>query len=95
MATIGLQEPTLQSRPSREDDTRQAGHIENPPRFQGKLKSLLIGVNHHAVVIRLPGIHSGPQTLSHNHLRARCRSINRADDHADVSLHSDSSGISQ
>lgn len=55
------------ARPSREDDTRQAGHIENPPRFQGKLKSLLIGVNHHAVVIRLPGIHSGPQTLSHNH----------------------------
>jgi hypothetical protein len=46
-------------------------------------------------VIRLPGIHSGPQTLSHNHLRARCRSINPADDHADVSLHSDSSGISQ
>jgi hypothetical protein len=50
------------ARPSREDDTRQAGHIENPPRFQGKLKSLLIGVNHHAVVIRLPGIHFGPQT---------------------------------
>ena len=53
-----------------------------------------IGIDDHAVVIRLPGIHSGPQTLSHNHLRARCRSINPADDHADVSLHSDSSGIS-
>lgn len=36
MATIRLQEPTLQSRPSREDDTRQAGHIENPPRFSGE-----------------------------------------------------------
>jgi hypothetical protein len=53
--------PAVGQRLNRADQPQQRGLVVSHLLRQ---QSLPIGVNHHTVVTRLPGIHSGPQTLS-------------------------------